>query len=205
MTCVELQVEGRRLWCCLSADVLPGHAAMMVNVDAPCASALSFDGATGVAFIEIELKTSCIALKATCGLFWRLRPLLRAIVLDIVGFSQLRIPACALERMDRALIALRALGVPIACSADGSNSGIGMSVWSAADYCVANAQAIHHEAIGERGAHARRECAYHFAASLAHRAAIGLSHMLRLMRPRRHGARSMETAAGMILPHDTVT
>ena len=192
---VELHAKRQRLSCCLHADMLPVCKAKMEGADAISATSFSFHGATGVAVLELEATCMAPTLEAALSRFRRLGPALRAVALNIVGGDNLATSVLTFERVGEALGALHTLGVPIVCSVDGHVQGVGKSVWSAADYCTAgertNLHAVRHGATSKRTA-CPREHATDFAAWLAHHSAIGLRHMLCLMRPRLRDERTTD-------------
>ena len=207
---VELRMQEQRLWCCCF-DVNTMSMCPMVKagwVHAPYPAVLSFDEATGMAAVELDVSDLVPALEAALRLLVRLGSALRAVACHIAGYGRLfaRLSARTPEQTDQALDALYGFGVPVVCSADGNICTAGFAVWSVADYCVAGQHLHLHTvrcgSISERAARPK-ERARQFAAWLAHHPAIGLKHMLRLTRqrpvPRQLGALSTDAAARAIL------
>ena len=196
-----LLVEEQRSFC-LIAGVLPMCEANIGDADALFATTFNIDAATGAAVLELEATCMVSTLEAALLLFSRLGSALRAIALDIVGAVDLAVPVRTSERAGHALAALHALGVPIVSSADDNFGGANIITCSEADYRVGgkriNLQAASNGSVSERAA-CPRERAIHFAAWLAHHPAIGLRHVLRLMRPRPIEAVSTAAAAGAML------
>ena len=132
-----LQAEERRIRCSLTSNVAVREA-KVGNTDVPFATAPSFDRATGVAAIDLDATQLAPALEAALRLLLNLGEMLRAVALRVSCGSTLGGSFVASERAARALDALHALGVPIVCAADGGVGGVGMAVWSNADYRISS-------------------------------------------------------------------
>ena len=136
----EAQEEHWHLCCCLRNDAWPVFEWKPTGtVDAPRRTALSFNGMTGLATVELDGSALVSALEAALCLLVRLGPAVHAVAFHNSGVSwpSARLSARTLEQTDQVLDTVHGLGIPIACSADDNVCGAGLAAWSAAVYRVA--------------------------------------------------------------------
>ena len=204
----ELRAEEQRISRWLNPGVLPANAATVGAADVAFATAFSIDTATGMAVVE--LKAACMAriLEATLSLFHRLGPALRALAVNIVGAGDSAQSLRTSERAGQVLHDLQDVGVPIVSFSDGGVNGVGVASHRTIDCHIeglrTNLHAVRNGSTIDKCAYPR-ERAIHFAAWLARHSAIGLRHMLRLMRPSQHMACPTDAVAKDALLHGAGT
>ena len=190
----HLQAEAQRVSCCLDADKLLVHDKVLRNSDALLTSAPSFEGATGVAVVHLNISRTGSALEAMLSLVVSVGPSLRTIVLHIVNSSDIALSLHALEQVDQAIKGLHSLGVPIVRSTH---------AWS-----IASQSAVCCVPRRDRATYPQ-DRALQFAVWLSQHSGSGLKQMLHLTRqmpvPRLHNAFSTHTAAWTVLPYGAGT